>query len=604
MIAGDKHYKSTREYYSEVMHRYFRRNPPIPTNHYLAGKAAESEELKKRVAETCHFASILNMLANDENDAVRKAARASDFWKLVGRYQDILGFGKRERRAFARIEGHPNILVLLMFEDDPDVISEVLHNPTVSLNILVLFQQLLKERGTGRKDEQLYMISRGIIAERREQIIKISEINKAAEDIKQPESIRNILKYFAEKDATINRAIENILGAQPAETIRQFVNLALEEKNFEDSLAHFIALTGLITFINKREDLKRIAISALKLTQKSPLKGPYHSVADFFINLLTKKRLNIVKRSGANVTDLRNIILLTYCHVESDKTLRNLAEKIMPLNDILNLVNDISTPRKEFKEVLGILENHYDETVVERVNDTYLQESSRMRDSLKELELTVQAYFDIIFQSLGYNKINEYLNVVRSINTTEKQLNKFSYLLEEELGGEQKELNGLLEAVKKSMYKKANIIYFDTSPKITRDLDSVFKIIEDIFNLKDMGLHSLRPGTPQDIESEIRARARVIWQSAISIYLGRIKDLSEMIRKKILKIASKMADANDLEFEMRQAGKELESSYKLKIQCTLAHSCRVCGKRGCASERFLQETHFFIKEYLDNFVVE
>ena len=43
-------------------------------------------------------------------------------------------------------------------------------------------------------------------------------------------------------------------------------------------------------------------------------------------------------------------------------------------------------------------------------------------------------------------------------------------------------------------------------------------------------------------------------------------------------------------------------SYKSKIQCSLTNSCRVCGKRGCASERFLQETHFFIKEYLDNFV--
>jgi len=600
--AGNEQFDSTRDYYSDVMQRYFRRNPPVPTNHYLTGDAAESEELKIKIAKHCHFPSILNILANDESELVQKVARDTKFWQLVGRYQDILGFGKRERRAFARIEGHPNILVLLMFEDDPDVINEVLHNPTVSLHILVLFQQLLKDRGIGRKDEQLQMIARGIIAERREQIIKISEIRKAAEQIDRPENIRIILKYLSERDITINRAIENILSAQPAEVVRKFVNMALEEDSFEHILAQFITLSALITLLKKRDDLKRIPISALKIKKKHSQKGPYYSIADFLSNLLIKKRLSVVKKSVSNITDFKNIVLLTHCHIESDKSLRHLAKEIMPLEDILNLVNDISTPRKIFKEVLSVLENHFDETVVEQVHDTYLLETSRMRNSLKELELTVQAYFDIIFQSLGYNKINEYLNVVRSINTTEKQLTKFEQLVTDELGDQQFELTQLLDRLKKTLYSKANIIYFDTGPKISHELESIFSIIEDIFKLKDMGLSSLRPGTPQDIESEIRARARIIWQSAISVYLGRIKDLSEMIRKKILRVATPFAVKETLEAEMREAGKELEKSYKSKILCSLTNSCRVCGKRGCASERFLQETHFFIKEYLDNFV--
>ena len=274
----------------------------------------------------------------------------------------------------------------------------------------------------------------------------------------------------------------------------------------------------------------------------------------------------------------------------------------MPVEDILLLMNDISTPRRIFKEVLSILENHSDETVAERVHDTYLLDSSRMRDSLKELELSVQAYFDIIFQSLGYNKINEYLNVVRSIETTARQLDKFSQLVLDELGSGYQTLTSMLNLIKKRLRKKANIIYFDISPGISRELESIFSIIEEIFKLKDMGLASLRPGTPQDIESEIRARARIIWQSAISIYLGRIKDLSEMIRKKIQRAAAPYTMKEELETEMRNASEELENSYKAKIQCTLQNTCMVCGKRGCAAERFLNETHFFIKEYLDNFI--
>jgi len=173
-----------------------------------------------------------------------------------------------------------------------------------------------------------------------------------------------------------------------------------------------------------------------------------------------------------------------------------------------------------------------------------------MRDSLKELELSVQAYFDIIFQSLGYNKINEYLNVVRSIETTTRQLGKFNQLVLDELGSGYQTLTSMLDLIKKRLRKKANIIYFDTSPGVSRELESIFSIIEEIFKLKDMGLASLRPGTPQDIESEIRARARIIWQSAISIYLGRIKDLSEMIRKKIQRAAAPYTVKEELEAEI------------------------------------------------------
>ena len=601
-VVGNEKFNSTRDYYSDVMQRFFRRNPPIPTNIYLRGEIEDSEDLKIQVAENCHFPSIINSLANDESEQVRKAAHDTDFWHLVGRFQDILGFDKRERRAFARTEGHPNILVLLMFEDDPEVITEVLHNPAVSLNILILFQRLLKDRGAGRKDEQLQMIAKSIIVQRREQIVKISEINKAADEISKLENIKTILEYVTEKDPTIFRAIENILNIQHVEIIRKFVNLALDENTFKHILAHYIALSALITFIGKREDLKRIPISALKIEQPGRLKGPYNSIADFFINLLTKKRITVVKKSIGELTDFHNVILLAHCHIESDSSVRQLAREIMPLQDILGLMNDMSTPRKVFTEVLNILENHPDEIVVEQVHDTHMQESQRLRASVKELELTVQAYFDIIFQSLGYNKINDYLDVVRSIDTTENQLLRFERTITDELGTNRGVLRDLLSSIKTILSKKANVIYFDTGPNVSRELESIFAIIGDIFELKDMGIQSLRPGTPQDIESEVRARASVIWQSAISIYLGRIKDLSDMMRKKILHIAVPYSNRSNLENELRETTEALEKSYKNKIQCQLVHSCRVCGKRGCASERFLQETHFFIKEYLDNFV--
>ncbi len=596
--------QSNREYYLKMLRKYFRKAPPIPTNMYLSGEVLEDEKLRMQVAQHCHFPSVVNILANDESDLVRTAARNNEFWREIGRYQDILGFGKRERRAFARTEGPPNILVLLIFEDDPEVLNEVLHNPSVSLKILIHFQRLLKERGVGRKDEQLYIMARNTLSQRREQIIKISEINKASERISDPPNIRLILRYFTEDDITIHRAIENILVSQSPEVIRNFVNLAIEDQPFNNLLDHFIVLTNLIDLLSRREDLKQIPISALKFQKQYKLQKPYHSVSDFFLNILTRKRQQKVKQGGKDLTNLLNVTLLARCHVSSDVNLRNLASEIMSLDDILNLINEVSTPRKVFRNILSILETHPDETVIERVKATYMLESQRMRQNLKEMEMSVQAYFDIIFQSLGYNKINEYLNVVRSIKTTEKQLNKFKNLLNTELGPDKQTLQILLHKIKQGLQREADSIYFDTGPEITRELESIFELIEDVFKLKDLGVDSIRPGTPHDIESEMRVSTVVIWQSAISIYLGRIKDLTEMIRKKIIQAADSSYDKTELERDMLNAGEDLEKSYKEKVSCTLVNSCRVCGKRGCASERFLREAHFFIKEYLENFTAE
>ena len=47
-----------------------------------------------------------------------------------------------------------------------------------------------------------------------------------------------------------------------------------------------------------------------------------------------------------------------------------------------------------------------------------------------------------------------------------------------------------------------------------------------------------------------------------------------------------------------------EENHKKYVKCSLTIACSQCPKRGCASERFLTETEFFIDELLDNFMEE
>ena len=53
--VGEIKFNSIRDYYSEVMGKYFRRNPPVPTNIYLGGEVADSDALKIKIAQHCHF---------------------------------------------------------------------------------------------------------------------------------------------------------------------------------------------------------------------------------------------------------------------------------------------------------------------------------------------------------------------------------------------------------------------------------------------------------------------------------------------------------------------------------------------------------------------
>lgn len=599
--VGSNAFKSFLEYYEFVMDRYFRRTPPVPSNLYLSTDVAADPEIRIKVAGHCNFPTIINTLANDEDERVREAARKNPYWQLIGRFHDILGFAKRERKEFARIEGQHNLIVLLMLEVDADVISEALKNPAMSINMLALFLRFLKKRGKGRKDEQIYEIGLNILKEKREQIIKISEIRRASREKESAKQHTVILQYLSDQDRTVRQAIAILLSRLDANTIRDIIHKSLDGNNFEARLDHFLALSELNRFCKKREELNHMSVNYLDLPAKTIKEGHYRSIADYFNQLLNQKRIKIIETCAEDVTDFDNIIILTYCHVDSEKHLQHLAATIMTINELINLVKDSSTPRKVFNKVLQILSGHFDESIVQEVHQVYHRESSRLKESLKEMEISVQAYFDIIFQSLGYDQINEYKNVIRSIETAEKQIGKFDKLIESYVGRKYRDLDTVLNDVKYVLKEKANGIYFDTSPQMVKELEYIESLLAEIFELKEMGLSSLRPGTPEDIESEMRARARTIWQSAISTYLGRIKDLSEMIRKKLSKIGIEENISERFDQEIQAAVDDMEREHKNRVQCHLEIPCRTCTKRGCAAERFLIETQFFLQEYIDNF---
>ncbi|MCK4753663.1 MAG: hypothetical protein KAS58_00435 [Calditrichia bacterium] len=595
-------FQTESEYFKFVMERYFRKIPPIPTNVYLNLGNSIDEKNRIKLATLCHFPSIVNTLARDKNYKVAEAALKNDFWILVGELQDVLGFGKRERREFARQEVFRIILVLLMFEDDLDVIREVLRNASVSTQMLAIFINLLDRRGRGQKDRQILKEAQDVLLAKKQRIIKASEIKKSRKHLSQNEYQLSLVQKLADDDKVIRKAVHNILVDQKPELILEFILLTTKEGPKDEILSQFIILSELTQVIEKREDLRKT--SAMELVEEKSADSKFRNlnVAEYFSALINRQRLSLLDQCQEDLTDFQHVLLLANCHCDFNEEIRSIANNIISLDDIFSLVNDISTPQHIFKAVLDILRDHPLEGMQKKVESTYQDESKRLWIRLKELEQTINAYFDIIFQSLGFTQINEYNVSIKSLEQAERTIEHLSPRLDDSTRKKIDQALPVFVEIKKAVEMQIYEINADTTPGKLKDLYHIQDIIQQIYDLKNIGKEGLRPGILKDIDPELLTKAGKIWQSALGQFLGRIKHLNEMIKIKFAILAKEVEKHENIQGDFVEVVETFEENHKKKIKCNLTIACNQCLKRGCASERFLTETEFFIDELLDNFM--
>jgi len=590
------------EYFDFVMDRYFRKIPPIPTNLYLKSSAALDVHNRTKVAEMCHFPSIVNTLVRDANYDIQVAAQKNDFWILVGQLQDVLGFDKRERREFARQEVFPIILVLLMFEDDLDVLREALSNASISAKMLNSYIHLLEKRGRGKKDQQILKEAQSVLAQRKDRIVKAAEIRQIDKNLGDTENQKRLILKFSDKDPVVRRAVHNIIFDVKAQQLYHFIQLAIDSVSRDNILNQYLILTELLRLVIKREDIKYKTVDDLEIPVTRYTEAKNISIVDYFRKIINDHRLELVERSQNNLTDFQNVLLLANCHCDSNQKIREIAYSILSIEDIFSLVNDISTPQHLFKAILDILSEHEDDNIRKRVNTTYHQESRRLWNRLKEMEQSINAYFDIIFQSLGFTQINELNISIKSIEQTERTINnlapKFNPSLDDKIQLTVTTFSEIKKAIELQIYN----INSDIAPAILKDLNHIADMMQQIFELKSMGKEGLRPGVFKDIDPDLLSRAHTIWQSTLGQYLGRIKHLNEMVKIKFSIMAQAIEKHENIQNDFLEVVETFEKMHKKKINCKLKIACNQCVKRNCAAERFLVETQFFIEELLDNFV--
>jgi len=603
ITIGRFNFNTETELFQYAMEKYFRKIPPIPTNRYLNLDESLILENRLKLAKTCHFPSIINTLYRDSNDEIRKNVEKNDFWILIGHLQDVLGFEKLERRQFARREVSRILLVLLMFEDDLEILKEVLRNASVSIKMINIFVKLLQKRGRGKKDDQILTEATAILKEKKSRIFKAAEINKANKDVTQIANIETLLRYLSDPDKVVRKAVINIITDMDPILLLKVINIAVEGISNSDKLNQFISMSEIISIIKKRENLKRQSINYLNIPPKE-LKGRrFHSIADYFYQQLGRKKRLIIKSCIEDLVNFDNIRLIAYGHCDQESEIRQLASSILPLDDLIVLLKDISTPQKVLKSTLNILMEHPDKEIHRTIELIYEDESKRLWNRLKELETILQACFDVVFQSLGFNEINQYLSAVKSVDQSEKYLKKFWQKFSPSLQSQINTTKPIFKDVKSTFNNAISMIEADISRVRLVEIEHVHNMIEQIIELKKFDIEGLRQGAAENLDPLLLKKAQRIWQSALGQYLGRIKSLDEMLQVKLKKLAPDTTEKTSmLEKDLKDAFNEIEELHRSKIHCTLPHECQVCLKRGCAAERFLTEVHFILQELLDNFV--
>jgi hypothetical protein len=142
-------------------------------------------------------------------------------------------------------------------------------------------------------------------------------------------------------------------------------------------------------------------------------------------------------------------------------------------------------------------------------------------------------------------------------------------------------------------------LYTEFNDHTLMELEEIHGLLEQVsflgeFDKKSSNGFAIKPGDEDRVVKKVHA----IWRSAISIYLGRLKELNDILRSKFEKLAQSDSVLT-IDFQrVLSMVDALEEKHKREVKCMLPVSCSACSKRGCSSERFLKESILWANELL------
>lgn len=591
--------KSPAKIASYIFNKYMRVYPAEPLD-VLIEKIRNKPFIERiKEAQNSIFPEVLLALSEDVDLNVREEVYKNEFWQLIGRYYEIIDFPRAEKLKLIEDEDLFVLLTFLLFEKDLVVLRKVLEHPLLSLQMLLDFEKVLKKRGFGLEDQKLLALTGEVIRERKTRFHKVSRIH-AARQKERPKDILTLLEYLLDQDPTIRKSALNALENIPVKKLLTILSdFPVVQKFFKTSIYRFLSILEILY-----HDFKpAIQLKEFLTTQDF---GPKtQKLEEAWKQVIEKIGGDLLQHLETEMTEHYNLVAIANAHISSIPAIRKVASDILALEDIFALIMDEQFPRRVGKQIVEILQKHSDPDIKKRVEEYYFSESERLRKKLKELEISINAYFDIIFDMLGYPKIYEIRQKLKLLDQAFRLFEEFFARQQKSDFVAKKGFFQVYHGLIKDYQFQLERIYQDISEKSLGEVEDLFEMLNLIFDAKESFIReevsSYGDESEEEEKKKIIHQAELIWKSSISQYLGRIKELDDMLRHKwVFMIHREEGEeaANELKEEIKLAIQQMEMDHKNKVKCTLPITCRVCQKRNCASERFINQVEFFTSEFI------
>lgn len=573
--TDDKFSKSDHVHYKEILHRYYRQSLPFDIQSY---KNLDEQPPDARIG-----------MKNDP------------FFRDVGKYVHILDFSEQERIKFGRENEVQHLIVFLLFERDLDVLEAVFGNPQLPTKVLYDFINLIKERDIDREDDKILKLAQKVMKRRSRRIVKVREIHTANTQPIQRANLITLFSYLIDDDAQVRMAAENVVSALDVQTL---IN-ALEDDSLIHTMRESIPKITAISIFRMLESAVHLEIRNLAAGSDlgADQTNEHNAARRQLTQVLQDRKRRELEKCVEDPTDLFNATLITYLHFDKDTDLRTQALEILQPDDIIDLVSDDSTPRHISSQVLPMLEKSTDERVRQRTTEIRLKEAERLNKKMKEIEVSVNAYFDVIFQSLNYSRINSQKEAVTMLRGSLNYLQLFAKEAKNLESGSATVAQGVIRQAIEHFEGSINALYSDTKRELFTEFEEIQGMVRHILDLKSFKFEE-ESGVEDEVDEAVLNKAVMIWRNTISQFLGRIKDLEEMLRIKWGKLMTEnepKRKQEENESDLYEAFGEIETMHKNEVDCKLKIPCRECKRRGCASERFMLQVDFLLEEIHQGF---
>ncbi len=518
------------------------------------------------------------------------------FWNKIGKFIHVLDFSDTEKTKFAAAHEIEPLVLFLIFEHDLNVLELVYSNPRLSTKLLMDYINLIKERDLDREDDKALRLAQRILKRRSKRIIHAREIHKASENFDDDRNVFILLSYLVNDDPFVRAAAENGLSKMSSERLRKII----VDPNIITKLRAVSPTATAVDLMEMLTSAVKLVLKTLMATHDLGMKDrtdPTGAMVGLRHALQTRK-LNELEKCAEEPSELFNVTMLAYLHFDPYPVIRNRAREILSLDDIMDLIIDESTPRTISRAVLKLLEQSTEDNIRQKITDLRLKEAERIAKKMKEIEVSVNAYFDVIFQSLNYARINSQRESVQALrNAADIMKEYFSEANNLEMSSVTV-TQGIIRKAIEHFENNITHLYGDTKVELYQEFEEIQSMIRNILDLK-MFQFEAQSEKAEALDETVLAKVITIWRNAISNYLGRLKDLEEMLRIKwtnVMTTAYSRRQMESAESELYIAFEEIENTHKDSVECRLKIPCRECKRRGCASERFLLQVDFLLDE--------